>query len=205
MSFIFPSLQLSSHCRYSHGQWIFLHCISLFSLCVLGDFHSPFLPLQYIPLLPEGISTSFRLLCLCLSSPCLPFPLSLPHMPLFCPIIATSPVLLWSHPENPPILSSHPSISTSLRRRRGITTPCTKELTIVQGTEHHLRQTPTEMPAWPETVISNLNNVQIMIAMDVTMEGDGALTLIKDRSMVETQAVGNLNVFTQLWSQFLQE
>ncbi len=70
-----------------------------------------------------------------------------------------------------------------------------KELTIVQGTEHHLQQTPTEMPAWPETVISNLNNVQIMIAMDVTMEGDGAVTLIKDRSTVETQAVGNLNAF----------
>ncbi len=80
-----------------------------------------------------------------------------------------------------------------------------KELTIVQGTEHHLQQTPTEMPAWPETVISNLNNVQIMIAIDVTMEGDGAVTLIKDRSTVETQAVGNLNAFTQLQSQFLQE
>ncbi len=61
------------------------------------------------------------------------------------------------------------------------------------------------MPAWPETVISNLNNVEIMIAMDVTMEGDGAVTLIKDRSTVETQAVGNLNAFTQLQSQFLQE
>ncbi len=33
--------------------------------------------------------------------PCLPFPLSLPHMPLVWPIIATSPVLLRSRPENP--------------------------------------------------------------------------------------------------------
>lgn len=97
-----------------------------------------------------------------------------------------------------PILGSHPSISTSLRRKRRITTPFTKELTIVQRTEHHLRQTPTEMPAWPETVISNLNNVQIMIAMDVTIEGDRAMTLIKDRSTMETQAVGKPNAFTQL-------
>lgn len=82
-------------------SWKFLHSISLFSLYVLGDFLSPFLPLQYILLLPEGISSSFSLLCLCLSSPCLPFPLSLPHMPLVWPIIATSPVLLRSRPENP--------------------------------------------------------------------------------------------------------
>lgn len=68
----------------------------------------------------------------------------------------------------------------------------------MQRTEHHLRQTPTEMPAWPETVISNLNNVQIMIAMDVTIEGDRAMTLIKDRSTMETQAVGKPNAFTQL-------
>ncbi len=69
LSFIVRSLQLSSHCRYSHRQWTFFHSISLFSFYVLGDFLSPFLPLQYIPLLPEGISSSFRLLCLCLSSP----------------------------------------------------------------------------------------------------------------------------------------
>lgn len=54
------------------------------------------------------------------------------------------------------------------------------------------------MPAWPETVISNLNNVQIMIAMDVTIEGDRAMTLIKDCSTMETQAVGKPNAFTQL-------
>ncbi len=102
LSFIVRSLQLSSHCRYSQRQWTFFHSISLFSFYVLGDFLSPFLPLQYIPLLPEGISSSFRLLCLCLSSPVssLP-PLSLPHMPLVWPIIATSPVLLRSRPENP--------------------------------------------------------------------------------------------------------
>lgn len=33
---------------YSHGQWIFLHSASFFTLYVLGDFLLMFLPLQYI-------------------------------------------------------------------------------------------------------------------------------------------------------------
>lgn len=111
LSFIFPSLQLSSHCMYSHRQWTILHSISLFSFYVLGDFLSLFPPLQYIPLLPEGISSSFRLLCLCLSSPVSSLPplspsyaLSLTHYRhITCPTARSRP----ENPSNSQLSSLH--------------------------------------------------------------------------------------------------
>lgn len=85
-------------------SWKFLHSISLFSLYVLGDFLSPFLPLQYILLLPEGISSSFSFLFMSV------FPVS--SLPPLSPSYALS-LTHYRHITCPTALSSWKSLQFS--------------------------------------------------------------------------------------------